>query len=503
MQPNEISEAIRLAGLPAPDSDIEITGSDPIYYSPFRLGEGAAVVHALVGSKIDELWKLAGHEPQKLDIDIRHAAASLNSMSWLSLEKMPENFRNQSMTRIYRCGDGRFFHLHNSFVDGPVVANYLGIDEDADVATIAEVMAEQDAFELEKSLIALKVTGAVVRSPEEWLAHPQGQILADRPVVEITKIGDAPIESPKAGARPLSNLRVLDLTRVLAGPTSARTLAEHGAQVLHVSSPNLPTMMMAEMDTGHGKRQAHLDLTKREDETRLLELVKDVDVFNQGFRKGTLDKRGFGPEAMAELRPGIIYVSENCYGHHGPWAERPGWEQLAQTVSGVAQLQGELAPLAPDHERAIAAGDNPSVPRLAPAPMNDYSTAYFAAYGVLDALRRRATEGGSWHVQVSLTQTAMWYLRLGMNSNAEVEQIAPMGAETNIFSKGLRKDALYKLIEEGSGLASELGIEHFFESHDTDYGKMRHLAPVLQMSATKPYWSSGARPLGSDLPIWE
>ena len=106
-------------------------------------------------------------------------------------------------------------------------------------------------------------------------------------------------------------------------------------------------------------------------------------------------------------------------------------------------------------------------------------------------------------MQVSLTQTAMWYLRLGMNSNAEVEQIAPMGAETNIFSKGLSKDALYKLIEEGSGLASESGIEHFFESHDTDYGKMRHLAPVLQMSATKPYWSSGARPLGSDLPIWE
>ena len=503
MQPNKISEAVRLAVLPVPDSDIEITGSDPIYYSPFRLGEGAAVVHALVGSKIDELWQLQGHKPQKLNIDIRHAAASLNSMSWLSLEKMPENFRNQSMTRIYRCGDGRFFHLHNSFVDGPVVANQLGIDEDSDVATIAQAMAKQDAFELEKALISLKVTGAVVRSPEEWLDHPQGKALANRPVVEITKIGDAPVESAKAGSRPLSNLRVLDLTRVLAGPTSARTLAEHGAQVLHVSSPNLPTMMMAEMDTGHGKRQAHLDLTAAEDEAKLLDLVKGVDVFNQGFRKGTLDKRGFGPEAMAELRPGIIYVSENCYGHQGPWAERPGWEQLAQTVSGVAQLQGELAPLLPDRERLVAAGENPDVPRLAPAPMNDYSTAYFAAYGVLEALRRRAIEGGSWHVQVSLTQTAMWYLRLGMNSKVDLKAIAPMAAETNIFSKDLRKDALYKLIEEGSGLASESGIEHFFESHDTDYGKMRHLAPVLQMSATRPYWSSGARHLGSDLPVWQ
>jgi len=97
----------------------------------------------------------------------------------------------------------------------------------------------------------------------------------------------------------------------------------------------------------------------------------------------------------------------------------------------------------------------------------------------------------------------MWYLRLGMNSKVDLKAIAPMAAETNIFSKDLRKDALYKLIEEGSGLASESGIEHFFESHDTDYGKMRHLAPVLQMSATRPYWSSGARHLGSDLPVWQ
>ena len=501
MHKEDIERAVRLAGLPVPETDIEIIGSDPIYYSPFHLAEGAAVVHALVGAKIDEIWQQQGHKAQRLSIDIRHAAASLNSMSWLALENMPRTHRNQSMTRIFRCGDGRFFHLHQSFNDAPVVAKQLGIDEEADVATIAKAMSRQNAFELEEALIEQGVTGAAVRSSEEWIGHPQGKDLINRPAVEITRIGDSPVEGHRTGSRPLSDLRVLDLTRVLAGPMSARTLAEHGAQVLHVASPSLPTMEMAEMDTGHGKRQIHIDLNSAEDAEVLRNLARDADVFNQGFRKGTLDKRGFGPEAMAELRPGIVYVSENCYGHHGPWANRPGWEQLAQTVSGIALLQGERAPLAADLDRALAAGEDPGAPRLAPAPMNDYTTAYFAAYGVLEALRRRATEGGSWHVQVSLTQTAMWYLRLGTSSPGDLASLASLGGETNIFSRDLRKDTLYRLIE-GNPSSSQGGIDHFFETHDTPYGEMTHLAPVLQMSETQPYWSFGARPLGSDNPQW-
>jgi len=503
MQTAQFNEAVKLAGLPIPESRLEILGNDPIYYSPFKLGAGSAVVHGLVGSKIDELWQLQGHSPQSLRIDMRHSAASLNSMSWLSLGNMPENFRNQDMTRIYRCGDGRYFHLHRSFHDAPIVANQIGVDEDADLEAIATAMAKQNSFELEAALISKKVTGAVVRSPEEWRRHPQGQFLRDKPVVEITKIGEGPVESLKGGERPLSNLRVLDLTRVLAGPVSARTLAEHGAQVMHVASPSLPTMEMAEMDTGHGKRQIHLDLNKEDDVETLMNLAKNTDVFNQGFRKGTLDRRGFGPEAMAKLRPGLIYVSENCYGHGGPWSERPGWEQLAQTVSGIAQMQGELAPLEPDWDRAHAAGTDPSVPRLAPAPMNDYSTAYFAAYGVLEALRRRATEGGSWHVQVSLTQTAMWYLKLGVNSASDLAPLLPMARETNIFSKELQKETLYKLIEKPPAANVTGNIEHFFESHETGYGQMRHLSPVLEMSDTQPHWEFGSRPLGSDTADWE
>ena len=166
-------------------------------------------------------------------------------------------------------------------------------------------------------------------------------------------------------------------------------------------------------------------------------------------------------------------------------------------------MQGELAPLEPDWDRAHAAGTDPSVPRLAPAPMNDYSTAYFAAYGVLEALRRRATEGGSWHVQVSLTQTAMWYLKLGVHSGSDLAPLLPMASETNIFSKELQKETLYKLIEEPPAANVTGNIEHFFESHETGYGQMRHLSPVLEMSQTQPHWEFGSRPLGSDAAEWE
>jgi hypothetical protein len=363
-------------------------------------------------------------------------------------------------------------------------------------------MQSQNSFELEEALVKQKVTGVVIRRPEEWLSHPQGKGLAARPVVQITKIGDAPIEKAKSGSRPLDGVRVLDLTRVLAGPTSARTLAEHGAQVIHVASPNLPTMETAEIDTGYGKRQIHLDLNNPDETETLRELAKYTDVFSQGFRKGSLDQRGFGPEAMAKLRPGIIYVSENCFGHQGPWAERPGWEQLAQAGSGIAHLQGNLTPIEPDFDTSIAVGTDPGAPRLIPAAMNDYSTAYFAAYGVLEALRRRAIEGGSWHVQISLTQTAMWYIRMGIQKSEALARVTEMAEETNTSSRAFKKESLYKLIEDGSNGELPRGIAHFFESHESPYGKIAHLAPVVQMSETQPYWKFGSRPLGSDNPEW-
>lgn len=456
MERARIEQVAKLAGLElAPETDLEIEGDDPVLETPFHLGEGAATALGLVGQEANRTWQMRGGRAQSLRVNMRHAAASLRSYVHLQLDgaPLPERAGNP-VTGIWECGDGRYIFLHASFTHGPGTLEELGLGEDDTADEIAAATKQRGAWELEDALAAKGLCVAVCREADEWAAHPQGQALASRPVVEVTKIGEAPPEPLGEAARPLGGVRVLDLTRVLAGPTCARTLAEHGAEVLHIAGPKLPTIERFEMDTGHGKRQAFLDLADTGELGTLKELVRGADVFSQGFQHRSLERRGLGAEQLAELRPGIIYVSENAFGHEGPWAERPGWEQLAQSTTGVAVTHGE--------ER----------PTLAPAAMNDYTTGYFAALGTMIALQRRATEGGSWLVRVSLSQTSMWYYRLGQ----ELDRRA------------------------ASGLGDATA---FLEDHDTPYGRVTHLAPPLQMSETPPRWDVPTQPIGSGEARWE
>jgi hypothetical protein len=461
MQRTAIERAARLAGLElAPDTDVEITGGDPVFAAPFHLGEGAATALALVGQEANTLWQMRGGKSQSLRIDVRHAAASLVSYTQLRVPEREVPPRVPSaITAIYKCGDDRYIHLHGSFEQGRGIFAELGIEFGADAATIAAATGKRGAFELEDALAVQGRCAAVVRSPEEWNRTPQAAWLLSKPVVEVVRIGDGPVEPLPEGPRPLSGLRVVDATRVLAGPTCARTLAEHGADVVHIASPNLPTSEGFEIDTGHGKRQAWCDLNDPAESAQLRELLREADIFSQGFRLGKLAARGLSPEQLAELRPGIIYVSENCYGQVGPWAPRPGWEQLAQTVSGVAHIMGQ----------------GEETPRLSGAAMNDYTTGYFSALGAMIALRRRAVEGGSWLVRTSLTQTSMWYIRLG----ADLDRSAGAGlGDTSAF------------------------IEDVPAVGEATYGPMRRLRPALQMSETQPHWATPAVPLGSGVMEW-
>lgn len=455
MNRHAIADAARLAGFELDAATkITITGADPVFDSTFRLGEGAAVAIALGGQAANRLWVLKGGRPQQLTVDVDHAAASLISFSLLSLEDEPGiPYQPPLMTAMFPCRNGRLIHLHASFDDGRGALDLLDLPHDACQDVIARATSSRDAFELEESLAARKLCGAVVRSAAEWAASPQGRWLSNRPVVEILRIGDSPPEPLPAGPRPLSGIRVLDLTRVLAGPACARTLAEHGADVLHIASPNLPTFERFEMDTGHGKRQAHLDINDVQQAQLLLQLIGECDVFSQGFRLGALARRGYSANRLAQIRPGLVYVSENCYGNGGPWGERPGWEQLAQAATGIAVTQG---------------GDQPN---LIPAAFNDYTTGYLAAMGTMEALRRRACEGGSWHVRVSLCQTAMWFQRLG-------------NAPDRGAARGLTK------------------IQALMQRRITSHGSMSFLPPSLGMSETPPHWSLATAPLGSGTPTW-
>lgn len=439
---------------------IAIRGEDPVLGTQLRVGEAAAAALAAVGVGTDDLWRLRGGAPQALAVDVRAAAASLLSFALLRAPGLRAERRPPPSTDLFRARDG-WIHLHGGFPhlhEGTLAL--LGCADDA--GAIARAVAGWDAQALEDALAERGLCGARLRAESEWRAHPQGAALAATPLVEVERIGDAPpcplpgLRAGAEGARPLAGVRVLDLTRVLAGPTCARTLAEHGAEVLHVRAPQLPSIEPFVVDTNPGKRSCHLDLARPDDAARLRALVADADVFSQGYRSGSLARRGFGAEALAALRPGLVVVSIDCYGHTGPWAERPGWEQLAQTASGMAHAHAGA-------ERAA----------IVPAAVTDYTTGHLAALGVLRALARRVAEGGTWHVRVSLARTAMEILTLPRASPGT----APVGLD--------------------AGVVAEYGI-----SMETAWGPLQRLGPVLRMSETPPGWSRPPVPLGSDPPTW-
>jgi len=440
------------AGLPVEWAQrASIDGHDPVLPSRFPVGEAAATALAACGVAATGLAGSHG----EVRVEVRRAAASLIGFALQSLDN--HDHRVQRITTplaaLYRCADGRFVHLHGVF---PHLAAgtraVLGItEENPTAATVARAVAGFDASPLEDALAEAGMCGAMVRTAAEWADHPQGRAIGAFPRIEMERIGDAP---PEPLPRGFDGVRVLDLTRILAGPACGRTLASHGADVLLVSSPKLPTVEPFVIDTSPGKRSAFLDLDEPAGVERLTALVRDADVFTDGYRAGALERRGFGPRALAALRPGIVAVSINCYGNHGPWEHRPGWEQLAQSVTGLAAEQG-----------------SPGAPALVPAAACDYTTGYLAALGVMAALWRRSREGGSWQVRVSLTQTAMWLQRLGATCDEQ----------------------------RASGLGD---LDELLVTSDSGFGRLTHLPPALDCAGAPARWHRPSVPLGTHLPGW-
>lgn len=454
--------AIRGRGMPA-DGEVAITGADPVLSTGFRVGETAAAVLAGVGVAANDLWELRTGARQKASIDVRHAAAALRSTTYMQRPDAngawqavvnPNHEAMIQITQPWPTRDGRWFLPH--FGLPHLQKRVLGVlGAEPNPASVAAAVAKRDAMELEGAIDEIRACGAMVRSNEEWLATEHGKVLAGKPIVEIIKIADSDPEPLPAGDRPLSGIKALDLTRILAGPISGRTLAEHGAEVLMVTAPHLPQIAEHVMDTSHGKRSCYLDLSKPEDAATLKQLATEADVFTQGYRPGMMQQLGFGPEQLAEARPGIICVSISCFGADGPFSHRAGWEQVAQTVTGIA-------------DEGL-----PDRPALLPAAANDYTTGYLAAYGVMLALARRAREGGSYHVRVSLCQSGMFIYRQG--------KVAYDAPDMDLSSAEL--DALR------------------IETHP-ESGPLRHLGPILKMSETQPRWTRPTPVLGGDAPAW-
>ena len=457
-----------IRGLPLPDKgEVSITGSDPVLNTHFRLAATASAAIAGIGVAVNDLWELKTGRRQSIAIDAVAATAALKSKNYFQAKNTNGTFENvtdasheanRGLTGIFQTKDGRWLLPH--FGLDHLRRRMLGLlQADANTDSIAKAVAKWDALELENAIDEARVCGGMIRTNEEWLQEPHGKILAAKPVVEIIKIGDSEPEPMPTGDRPLSGIRALDLTRILAGPITGRTLAEHGADVLMVSAPHLPQVWSYVADTSHGKRSCYLYLRDESEKQTLLDLVKTADVFSQGYRPDKINQMGLGPEALAEIRPGLVYVSINCYGADGPFSHRAGWEQIAQIMTGIA-----------------AEGVQSSTgykPKTLPAAANDYITGYLGAYGTLLALARRAREGGSYHVRVSLCQTGMM-----------------------IYDQG-KVSALPENLNLGISDVDSLCIES-----DSHLGRIKHLAPVLSLSETRPYWALATPKMGSNDPRW-
>lgn len=460
MTPTQILAALWAeAGMPADAlACARLTGADPVLPTSFAVGAAAQVTIAAAALAACELGHQRGAARQQVAVDMLHAA--IECTGWFSIDgRVPDLW--DAFSGLYACSDG-WVRVHANFAhhrDGAL--RLLGLRPGEATRSDAEsALRGWKAVDFESAAADAGLVATALRRFDQWDATPQARAIAAQPLLTIARIGDAPplpLAPLADGDRPLTGVRVLDLTRILAGPVGGRALAAHGADVLLINSPRLPNIE-AIADTSRGKRSALVDLDEEAGRTTLQRLVDDAHVFVQGYRPGGLAGRGFGPAALAARRPGIVCVSLTAYGTQGPWAERRGFDSLVQTATGFNHAEGE-------------AFDAANVqPRAMPMQILDEATGYLIAFGAAAALRRQQREGGSWHVQVSLAQTGHWLRALGR---------VPDG-----FAIGKPE------------------VLPFVEASASGFGALQAIRHSAMLSRTPAAWDLPSMPPGSHAPVW-
>ncbi len=455
-----LSALWRDAGMPADALPwVRFTGAEPVLPSSFAIGTLAQATIGGAALAAAELWRQRGGKPQEVGVDMRHAAAEFRSDHYLRVEGKPPREVWDKIAGPYLCGDSRWVRLHTNFPhhrDGVLKILDCAYDREA----VKTALKKWKAVDMETACAEQGLVVTAMRTFAEWDAHPQGQAVATLPPVLIERIGDGPAKQFAPAERPLSGVRVLDLTRVIAGPVGGRTLAVHGADVLAISAAHLPFIEALVVDNGRGKRSAHLDLRTAEGKATLEKLLRDADVFVQGYRPGGIAELGFAPEDAVRMRPGIVYVSLNAYGHVGPWAGRHGFDSLVQTASGF------------NHAEGVAAG-TPDKPKAMPCQAMDHATGFLIAFGAMAALHRRAREGGSWHVRVSLAATGRWLRNMGRIEGG-----------LNCPDPGFD------------------GAQDLLDKVDSGFGPLLTVRHSARLSETPARWVLPSVPLGTHPPAW-
>lgn len=363
------------------------------------------------------------------------------------------------LSRFWRTGDG-WVRTHANYPHHQkALLAALGLSEAASVDTVAARLAERSSLDVEDAVYAAGGLAVALRTPQEWAAHPQGVAVAERPLLSRERVTEGPARPLPAltgsPALPAAGLRVLDLTRVIAGPVATRTLALLGADVLRVDPPRLPELPDQHADTGFGKRSTTLDLAVHADRRTFDELLAQADVVVTGYRPGALDRFGLTPEALAERGPGVVVAQISAWGGYGPWAGRRGFDSLVQVATGIAATEGAQEPGA------------------LPAQALDHGTGHLLAAAVLRSLTEwTAGEGGTRCVRLALARTAGWLL-------------AGDGAD-----------------ESGRADASYEGPGPWLTGTDGPLGRLRYALSPVSFAGGPVNWSSPPGRWGADTPEW-
>jgi crotonobetainyl-CoA:carnitine CoA-transferase CaiB-like acyl-CoA transferase len=457
---------------------VSLTGQDPVLPSSFAVGAAAQASIAAAALAATQVGVLRGMPAHTVSVDMQHAA--LECLTHFAIDgRVPDIWDKYS--GAYRAQDG-WVRIHANFAhhrDGALALLGLEAGDGTSKADVEKALQNWPARDFEQAAAERGLVVAALRTHTQWLAHPQAAAISEQPLFAIEDIAAPAIfqwaggqlESQKrrwsaprqpASAKPvlpLQGLRVLDLTRILAGPICGRALAAYGADVLLINAPHLPNIE-AIADTSRGKRSALLDLRSAEGKAVLRHLIADADIFVQGYRPGALQALGFGPEDVAAMNPHIVYVSLSAYGDQGPWVQRRGFDSLVQTATGF------------NADESAAAGLDlaTDAPRALPMQILDHATGYFMAFAALAALVKQKEQGGAHHVRLSLARTGQWLRSLGR-------------------------------VDNGFHITKP-SLEPYLYTEPSGFGQLTGLTHSASLSGTELKWALPAVPPGTHPPEW-
>ncbi len=422
---------LRDAGMTIEDSGGKVTfaGKEPIRKTVMKAGASAACVLAANAVAEAAIWKERTGKGQDIHVDLRKAW--IEQSPWQA-DAFPYTLVNGvhkmwNMNPFVICSDlaptrdGRFVCMGTPYPSQErKILNMLKCGPDP--GQIRQATIKREALELEATAANIQVPCHMVRTKEEFEASEQGRVHAETPLIHVEKIGESePIPLPQ-GSRPLSGLRVLSFVHAVAGPCVSRTLAGQGAECLNINMPDWVELGNFIWQAEVGIRQAYLDARLAENRKHIYKLVEEGDVFVENLRPGLAIAEGYSPQGLAERKPGVIYCSVKLNTHEGPWSLWPGFDLNAGAICGLYTAEGTPdMPLMPQQVNVVC----------------DIMTGYLGALGVKAALLRRAKEGGSYLVRVSLTQVTQYIMSLGFNDKRVIEDLENLGKEHQIMEPNL------------------------------------------------------------------